>query len=165
MTTETKLTKEQAKRYFESNGTQCPFCDSDQIAGDEIDIDGGVAGQDVRCNECGRSWRDNYRLSSISTYEGEYFEKEEEPKPGCKVISVGVEAKCGCCNYEASEFFALDGQNPLPGTVTDDDDVTPLDDYKEIFEKYKQFGEPIGMCGECFTSWLEEAGIKVVNEV
>ena len=81
-----------------------------------------------------------------------------------KVISVAVDAKCGCCNWENGKFFALEGQNPLPAWILEDDDKTPMDDYKEIFEQYKEFGEPVGMCGECFANWIEEQQVGIVYE-
>ena len=80
---------------------------------------------------------------------------------GNKVIHVDLDAKCGGCNWESERFYALDGQNPLPSTVTDDDDETPLDDYKDVVEEYKQLGEPVGMCSQCFMDWLEEVGALV----
>lgn len=54
-----KLTVEQ---YLEHSGLKCPFCESDQITGDEWNAEGSSATQEATCNECGGSWYDLYEL-------------------------------------------------------------------------------------------------------
>ena len=52
------------QQYVRSKGLRCPFCracDIEGLAG--LDIDAGVATQEVRCNACQRFWTDIYRLS------------------------------------------------------------------------------------------------------
>ena len=52
-------------RYLQVGGLRCPFCDSDQIEGNEWNADSGSATQEVECNDCGESWLDVYKLVSI----------------------------------------------------------------------------------------------------
>ena len=48
--------------YVESAGTVCPYCKSEHITGGSVDIDGGIASQNVACYECDAEWTDHYRL-------------------------------------------------------------------------------------------------------
>jgi hypothetical protein len=48
------------KQYLNSKGTKCPNCHSTDIDGQEVDIDGDVATQEIGCNECNASWIDTY---------------------------------------------------------------------------------------------------------
>ena len=42
--------------------SHCPFCDSDQIEGGFLEMDGSSAWQPVVCNDCGKGWNDIYNL-------------------------------------------------------------------------------------------------------
>jgi transcription elongation factor Elf1 len=53
------LTNEQ---YLAGDANVCPFCGSLDIRGDEIEIAGKTAIQEVSCNECDAQWDDHYRL-------------------------------------------------------------------------------------------------------
>ncbi|MDD5547062.1 MAG: hypothetical protein PHO67_07930 [Candidatus Omnitrophica bacterium] len=59
------LTSEQVGDYIESGGANCPFCESDQIEGGSIEVDGEIASQNMTCNACDKKWTDNFRRSSI----------------------------------------------------------------------------------------------------
>ena len=59
----------QIDRYLACGGLRCPFCNSDQIEGDEWDADSGSATQEVGCKDCGESWLDVYKLMSIERKE------------------------------------------------------------------------------------------------
>jgi len=59
-----KLTGKQVKEYL-AKGSSCPFCGSESITGGSVDIEGVAASQEVSCQECGRSWRDVYRLVNV----------------------------------------------------------------------------------------------------
>lgn len=48
--------------YVRVHGTKCPFCRSEDIVGDDINVDGGQATQEMSCNECDAEWEDVYRL-------------------------------------------------------------------------------------------------------
>lgn len=51
------------RQYVRSKGLRCPFCKSSDIEGTAgVDVDGGFAMQDMRCNNCERHWTDHYRL-------------------------------------------------------------------------------------------------------
>jgi len=50
------------KRYVRFKGTRCPFCDSTDIVGQSVNIDGGGASQEVGCSACDREWIDLYQL-------------------------------------------------------------------------------------------------------
>lgn len=49
--------------YVEKGGCTCPFCGSDDIEGGPFNADAGYATQEVSCNECDRSWEDQYNLT------------------------------------------------------------------------------------------------------
>lgn len=63
--------------YVMRNGTCCPICRSDDLTGNDVDINEGVATQDVYCNECDASWTDVYVLQAYRSLETE----EAEPVP------------------------------------------------------------------------------------
>ena len=46
--------------YVATLGTNCPVCQSTQLEGSSVDIDGGGASQDIYCKTCGASWTDTY---------------------------------------------------------------------------------------------------------
>lgn len=50
------------KMYLDKGGGICPFCQSDQIEGGSIDIDGDTAAQRVGCLVCDHEWFDLYKL-------------------------------------------------------------------------------------------------------
>lgn len=50
-------------QYIQCKGQHCPFCTSFDIEATEgVDVDGGTATQEIRCNDCERFWTDVYRL-------------------------------------------------------------------------------------------------------
>ncbi|MDD2730822.1 MAG: hypothetical protein PHW33_01715 [Candidatus Portnoybacteria bacterium] len=59
------LTSEQVGDYIEGGGANCPWCESDQIEGGSIEVDGEIASQNMTCNACSQRWTDNFRRSSI----------------------------------------------------------------------------------------------------
>lgn len=63
MTGETKLPMSQ-RRYRKSGGGVCPFCLSREIHGEEVVIDDGKAYQTVSCDDCEKSWCDEYQLTN-----------------------------------------------------------------------------------------------------
>lgn len=65
-----RLTPEQKKKYIEdNNANRCPFCESADISGGHISIDGKVVWQEIWCNECNEDWRDVYTLAFVETDE------------------------------------------------------------------------------------------------
>ena len=56
------LTVEQIGRYVAHGGVACPFCSSSEIEGGLFDTIAGECFQDVWCNDCGKQWRDVYKL-------------------------------------------------------------------------------------------------------
>ena len=63
--TEEDKMQEALDSYLESNGTICLYCGEDQLEGHEIDIEKGIALQQVKCLSCDKSWTDIYRLIGI----------------------------------------------------------------------------------------------------
>lgn len=57
------MKKMSQKKYVEQDGIHCPFCDSTNLCGDSVEIDGGGATQPVSCNDCGKRWIDCYELT------------------------------------------------------------------------------------------------------
>lgn len=49
--------------YVQQGGYICPFCKSPNIEGVAgVDVEGGVALQEIRCMDCDSLWHDVYRL-------------------------------------------------------------------------------------------------------
>lgn len=48
-----------------SEPDHCPFCGSDDIEGDRMEIMGTSAYQPIKCNKCGKKWDDIYKLTGI----------------------------------------------------------------------------------------------------
>jgi hypothetical protein len=61
------LTQEQRDAYIDHGFSRCPFCQSEDIAGDFVQVDGRYCWQSVTCNQCEENWRDVYALSSVET--------------------------------------------------------------------------------------------------
>lgn len=57
------------KEYVSKKGGICPVCGSDQVEGDDIDITGDCAFQDMGCIDCDAEWRDEYKLVGYMLYE------------------------------------------------------------------------------------------------
>lgn len=53
---------ENVRRYPHDDPDCCPYCESSNIEGDFVEIDGLMAVQTVRCRHCDRTWTDVYRL-------------------------------------------------------------------------------------------------------
>lgn len=68
-----KLTQEQADKYLKNGGVRCPYCNSDDISGDSVEVDIGSASQEMFCHDCNATWNDLYTLSGISV--GSIFHK------------------------------------------------------------------------------------------
>ena len=58
------LTREEVDKYVDIEGARCPFkdCRSRDIGVCSEDQDVSQIWQNVICNECGRTWTDEYRL-------------------------------------------------------------------------------------------------------
>lgn len=52
--------------YVATLGTNCPVCQSTQLEGSSVDIDSGVASQEIWCKTCGASWNDIYTLTGYT---------------------------------------------------------------------------------------------------
>jgi len=66
------LTKEEVDKYVGVHGVYCPFedCGSRNIEGyGSFDMDANSAWQDIHCNDCGRSWTDEYSLTGVQAHE------------------------------------------------------------------------------------------------
>lgn len=50
------------EEYLASEGARCPWCRSGDLEGDSIEMDGDVAWEQIRCNDCGGVYLDIYRL-------------------------------------------------------------------------------------------------------
>jgi len=59
-----KLTDKQKKAYLK-NYNKCPHCQSDQIGGGFVEVDGDTACQIVGCNDCDKQWYDIYNLVDV----------------------------------------------------------------------------------------------------
>lgn len=55
-----------SEEYAARAGGCCPFCMSHDITGGASNFDSNVAWMNVRCNECGKEWADEYILTGYS---------------------------------------------------------------------------------------------------
>jgi hypothetical protein len=60
--------------YIENGGSNCIYCQSDDLEGGFVEIDSATAYQPIRCNNCAGSWDDRYELTGVTS-----FEPEREP--------------------------------------------------------------------------------------
>jgi transcription elongation factor Elf1 len=51
------------KTYIANSGVACPLCHSGDVTGGHIQIDGGIAWQEIDCGNCNASWTDIYKLT------------------------------------------------------------------------------------------------------
>lgn len=61
------VTELKLKRYLLNGGNKCPICGSDSIEGGPVQVDDGIAWQEIVCAECGNNWNDLYKLSGVET--------------------------------------------------------------------------------------------------
>ena len=55
------------KEYMKRKGTECPYCESNEIDGvGNTEQDGDTIWVDMRCNLCGAEWSDFFRLAGYS---------------------------------------------------------------------------------------------------
>jgi len=64
-----ELTSSARDKYLKSGGSACPFCESNCIEGDGMDVDGPTGTSNCRCGKCGEEWIDTYELSNIEQTE------------------------------------------------------------------------------------------------
>jgi transposase-like protein len=64
--TKKPLTQWQITDYITHDGAFCPYCESNQISGGSIDVEGAAAWQEITCNDCGKAWTDEFKLVSIT---------------------------------------------------------------------------------------------------
>lgn len=63
--------------YIKAAGEGCPFCKSTNIDGEGVQIEPGIAIQEVGCNECYAEWEDHYKIDHIRvTVEPKHFDSE-----------------------------------------------------------------------------------------
>jgi transposase-like protein len=65
------LTNNQIEEYIQSEGDHCPYCKSKNIEGEitkSADYYDGYE-QEIRCNDCKKTWTDVYTLTSIAEHE------------------------------------------------------------------------------------------------
>jgi hypothetical protein len=64
-----KLFNYRQKKYVTGGGTECSYCGSKALEGGRFDEEAGSASRLVRCFDCKRSWRAEYKLTGIVLYE------------------------------------------------------------------------------------------------
>lgn len=58
-------------QYVAKQGLCCPSCQSTYIEGGSVNIEGGIATQDVGCTNCDAEWTDTYRLQGFTNFVSE----------------------------------------------------------------------------------------------
>jgi hypothetical protein len=51
------------QEYVAIRGVKCPFCCSDDLNGDDFNVDQGTCSQEISCLACGKGWHDIYQLT------------------------------------------------------------------------------------------------------
>jgi|HubBroStandDraft_4_1064222.scaffolds.fasta_scaffold2483032_1 hypothetical protein len=64
-----KLSDEQKQQYLLIGGVRCPYCGSEDIQGESVEINAGEAVQEVNCNACDGQWYDIYALVRVEGIE------------------------------------------------------------------------------------------------
>lgn len=64
------LTPDQVRRHLDGDSRRCPYCRSDQIEGDAVEIEDGTARQGVHCRACDRGWTYLYDLVGLAEDDG-----------------------------------------------------------------------------------------------
>lgn len=59
------MTPEQSAAYLAADGTACPYCESPDIEGGPVEIEGGSAWQQCHCLDCNATWNDVYTLATV----------------------------------------------------------------------------------------------------
>ena len=59
------------KTYVKHGGLNCPFCHSEESVSsvDQMDVDGDIGMQVVKCHRCGKQWTDKWSLVGYSADE------------------------------------------------------------------------------------------------
>lgn len=66
------VTDEQVEAYLNNKGVKCIRCDSGDIEAQGLSTDcDGNPYEDVKCNNCHLSWRDEYKLIGATNIEDE----------------------------------------------------------------------------------------------
>jgi transposase-like protein len=53
------------ERYLKGNGCYCPFCGSEHLNGFPYNSYDNCIEQSVRCETCGKEWKDIYKIVDI----------------------------------------------------------------------------------------------------
>ena len=77
---EAEWLKSRERRYL-AHSSASPICESGNVSGGSIDMDGDSAWQSVTCMNCGAEWDDVYKLNSIEviSYPTDYMLKDVFP--------------------------------------------------------------------------------------
>lgn len=51
------------EKYLQKRGNVCPNCESPNISGGPIEVDGAIAWGEVACPNCGTTWTDTWQLT------------------------------------------------------------------------------------------------------
>lgn len=51
------------KQYVQKKGAHCPFCNSENIEGQQVEINDAGAEQEICCLDCDKEWVDFYKLA------------------------------------------------------------------------------------------------------
>lgn len=59
------LKHEHLQARYLTNPGKCPYCQSTDITGDSIEVDGDGASQHISCSHCHEQWIDTYELTGF----------------------------------------------------------------------------------------------------
>lgn len=51
--------------YLKAGGCCCPFCGSEDVVGEGVEVNKASASQEVSCSNCDKTWYDEYELTGF----------------------------------------------------------------------------------------------------
>ena len=64
------ISDEAKAKYLKGGGNHCPYCGSDEIDSGNVRYEDELWAI-VRCDKCGKLWRDFYKLARVEEYHAE----------------------------------------------------------------------------------------------
>jgi len=126
------------QEYVSSRGVRCPFCGAEDIEGDSrVEVDAGVATQEVHCNACGEDWEDVYQLIGTNIKPSAENDPAPMPDQANKEYTVAWEIQLDAQSAADAALKALEVQRDPNSTahvfsVTDKSGCTVLLDLDAV---------------------------------
>lgn len=74
-----EITTDELQRYIETDGSNCPFCASEDLYLGQLRGGTGIVFRDITCRACQETWREIFHLAEVQYPAREDFSKVERP--------------------------------------------------------------------------------------